>query len=628
MRTLVLGTAGHIDHGKTALVRALTGVDTDRLPEEKRRGITIDLGFARLALDDGVVLGIVDVPGHENFIRNMLAGATGIDLALLVIAADEGVMPQTREHAAILDLLGVRNGVVAITKNDLVDAEWLDLVMDDARALLQHGGLANAALVPVSARSGAGLDELRAALLASSRHAANRVEHDLLRLPVDRSFSIRGTGTVVTGTMWSGRVRDGDHVMVMPAGERYRVRGVQVHGEARSSASSGERTAVALAGAERADIPRGSLLVTGDGWSPASIMTVRLRLLPGAQPLRTRHRVRFHLATTERMGRIVLLDRAELTPGESGWAQIRLEEPVVARAGDRFVLRSYSPVTTIGGGTVHEPAAARRKRLRESDAHVIDALVSVRPEVALGALLQLHGWAGVPLARLPVQAAVPTAEVNSALEAISAQRIGERFIAPDILQLARQSLCDAIDSYHAAWPLQEGIDRDELRRALPPDAAPGLADFTLNALIGDGMVRTASSRVARAGFTPVATAAQLVATDAIVHAITAAGLEAPNFDELPASLRADPDTLDLIHFAARQGRLVMLPDARMMATPVLMDVIARVRGAFDEGAELATAELKGILPISRKYLIPLLEHLDRTGITQREGQTRRLVRIR
>lgn len=340
MRRLILGTAGHIDHGKTALVRALSGIDADRLPEEKRRGITIDLGFAHLTFASGMELGIVDVPGHEAFIKNMLAGATGIDLALVVVAADESVMPQTREHLDILELLGVRAAVIAVTKADLVDDEWLELVVAEVRETVANGPFAEAPIVAVSAHAPRGFDELVAALEQAGEQIVERDGDDLFRLPIDRVFTVRGTGTVVTGTVWSGALEHDQTVRVLPDGAAVRVRGLQAFGQDRQRVAAGERAAVALAGIPRDQITRGDLLTTDDGWQVSPMLTARVRVLPGApRPLRHRQRVRFHLGTREVLGRVAVLDGEEIEPGNAGWVQLRLETPVVARAGDRFVLR-------------------------------------------------------------------------------------------------------------------------------------------------------------------------------------------------------------------------------------------------------------------------------------------------
>ncbi len=419
-RRLVLGTAGHIDHGKTTLVHALTGVDTDRLAEEKRRGITIDLGFAELPLDDDTALAVVDVPGHEGFVRNMLAGATGIDVMLLVVAADEGVMPQTREHLAIVELLDVAAGVVAVTKADLVEPEWLHLVVDDLAEQLAGGPFGDAQIVPVSARTGAGLDALRAALGDSAQRARQRDAAGLFRLPVDRVFTIRGTGTVVTGTIVSGGVHDGASVRILPgpaariaagptahglgAGLVARVRGVQVHGAVAENARAGHRAALALAGVDHADVRRGNVVVSSDApWRPTSMLSARIRVIPGTEwRVRNRQRLRIHLGTAEVMGRAILFGTRELGPGDEAWAQLRLETPLVARAGDRFVLRSYSPVTTLGGGTVAEPLPPKRKRLDDDARAALDAVLAAAPDAA-ERLVRLEAWRGLEAESLPLR---------------------------------------------------------------------------------------------------------------------------------------------------------------------------------------------------------------------------------
>jgi selenocysteine-specific elongation factor len=362
---VILGTAGHIDHGKTSLVRVLTGVDTDRLPEEKRRGITIELGFAPLELAGVETLGVVDVPGHEAFVRTMLAGASGIDLALLVVAADEGVMPQTAEHVAILDLLGVRGGVVALTKRDLVDDEWLELVEDDVRRALHGTALEGAPIVATSTTDGRGVDALREALAAAARAVPDRDAADLLRMPVDRAFTVRGTGTVVTGTLWSGRLERDATVRLLPSGRTARVRGLQSHGAEMRTATAGHRTAIALAGVDVGDVGRGTTLVTDPVWAPTRLLRAEVALLPTApQPVGPRTSVRFHLGTAEVAARLVA-PGGSIAPGERRFVRVSLEEPVVARAGDRFVLRGLSDASTIGGGVILDPAPRRHGARRE-----------------------------------------------------------------------------------------------------------------------------------------------------------------------------------------------------------------------------------------------------------------------
>ena len=626
MPHLVLGTAGHIDHGKTALVRALTGVDTDRLVEEKRRGITIDLGFASLQLPTGQQLAVVDVPGHEAFIRNMLAGATGIDIVLLVIAADEGVMPQTREHLAIVDLLGVRRGVVAVTKVDLVEPEWLDLVIDDIRAALADTPFADAPLVPVSARTGAGLDRLTAALADAASTAAQRDDDDLFRLPVDRVFTIRGTGTVVTGTVWSGRLRSDAAVRVLPADLRVRVRGAQVHGHDAASVAAGQRAALALAGVERDQIRRGDVIVADDAWSASTRLTALIRVLHGSpRPLRTRQRIRFHLGTAEVMGRVLPLDEPEIRPGDAAWAQLRLEAPVVARAGDRFVLRSYSPVTTIAGGIVAEPAAPPRRRLTPEEHDALDAIITAAPEAAIAARARLASWAGVSPERIAIETPVRSARASALLQhgklpdvALAAGRL---FAAPIVAE-AREIIRQAVARHHEREPLRPGIDREELRRALPARSAPGLADDIVAAALADGSLRSHDGLIALASFRPTLTPDQQRARDDLLRLLREAGLSPPLLTDWPAGLRDRPDFWSLLKALERERQVVALSPELYVVPSALEAAAAAVRRSLAGQGPLGPAEFRGCIPVSRKYLIPILEYFDRTGVTQRVGDGR------
>ncbi|HMI32068.1 MAG TPA: selenocysteine-specific translation elongation factor, partial [Candidatus Limnocylindrales bacterium] len=396
MRPVVIGTAGHIDHGKTALVRRLTGIDTDRLKEEKERGISIDLGFAHRTLPSGRRIAIVDVPGHERFVKNMLAGATGVDLVLLVVAADEGVMPQTREHLAIVNLLRIERGVVALTKADLVDPETLGVVRAEVADLLRPTGLHGAPVVPVSAVTGEGIDQLLLALDAAAGDVPGREPSGPARLPIDRVFPVEGMGTVVTGTLWNGTVRPGDTLELLPAGKQVRVRQAQVHDRTVEEAHAGQRLALNIHGVSREDVRRGHWLATPGRYRPSRILDVRLELLGSApKPLGPRTRLRCHLGSSEILGRAVLFERDTLAPGDSCWAQLRLENPAVAGAGDRIVIRSYSPATTIAGATVVDPAPSKRARLSSADSARLETLRSGSALEKLAALADEAGSAGI-----------------------------------------------------------------------------------------------------------------------------------------------------------------------------------------------------------------------------------------
>ena len=622
MSTLILGTAGHIDHGKTALVRALTGIDTDRLPEEKQRGITIDIGFARLALDDGTEIGIVDVPGHEAFIRNMLAGATGIDMALLVIAADEGVMPQTREHLDILELLAVRTIIVVLSKSDLVDAEWLDLVRDDVKSVLAPTPYRAAPIVAASAVSGAGIESLRETLGKEAANLEARDADDIFRMPIDRIFTVKGTGTVVTGTVWSGRITTDASVQLLPRGGRIRVRGIQTHGRQRNDAHAGERAALALAGTPRDDIIRGDSLVAGDGWQAAHIVTVRLHALAAAPPIRTRQRVRFHLGTAEVLGRVALLESGSLGPGNEAWAQIRLEQPVIARAGDRFVLRSYSPVTTIAGGRIAEPFAPKRKRTSAAVRDSLRAILDGSPIQALEAVASLAGFAGLPQESIPVSIPGGAASMTDLRD--DAFRAYNRIFHPGVAEEAKAAIVSAVRQFHEHQPLAPGIDREALRHLLPAYAHPVLAEAIIDELLERGLLAADGHTIRSADFRASLSSAQVSAAHAIEGVFRAAGLASLGRDEIPTPLAGRKDLEDLIHYLQRAGSLVSLPGQRWIHPEPLHAAIALARQQFGDRGDLTPADFRALFGISRKYLIPLLEHFDRTGVTGRHGDARRV----
>ncbi len=616
----IVGTAGHIDHGKTALVGALTGVDTDRLPEERLRGISIDLGFTRLVAGDRD-LGIVDVPGHEDFIRNMLAGATGIDLLLLVVAADEGVMPQTREHVAIAELLGVRDAVVALTKIDLVDEAWLELARDDVAGFLAGTPFADAPVVPTSAATGEGIDALRAAIERSFTGGRGRAD-DLFRLPVDRTFTVRGTGTVVTGTVWSGRLERDAAVRLLPGGPDARVRGLQAHGEEVAAVEAGQRAAVALAGIDRDDVARGMTVVTDPAWRQTGMLTVATRVLPGSRwSIEQRQRLRVHLGTGEVMARAVLLDRDRLDPGERGWAQLRLERPLLARAGDRLVLRSYSPVTTIGGGVVAEPVAPRRTRLGPDHRRHLDALVGGSAADRVASLLHAAGGHGLDGGALPILTGAPPGEVERALEARDAVRVGEDVFDPGILAGLRERLVGAVERYHRDRPLRPGMDPAQLRRSAP-GTDPGLVERVLDGLLDEGVLRMLAGRVAREGFSPTLSPGQRVVRDRVLTALEAAGPAPPRLPELAEALD-DPDGLeDIVALLDADGRLVRLEHDLYIDAGALAEVTGAVRRRLGGRSGLSPGDFREIVDVSRRHLIPILEHLDRSGVTARDRDGR------
>ena len=608
---MILGTAGHIDHGKTALVRALTGVDTDRLPEEKRRGITIELGFAPLVLDGIGTVGVVDVPGHEAFVRTMLAGATGVDLALLVIAADEGVMPQTREHLAILELLGVRAGVVALTKADLVDDEWLALVTSDVAALLARSRLAGAGVVPVSALTGAGLEELRRALARAAAAVPARDATDLFRLPVDRAFTLKGAGTVVTGTVWSGSLPRDAALTLLPAGRAVRVRSLQSHGRPADRVGPGQRVAVGLAGVDLHDVGRGTVLVTGEGWRATTTIRADVSLLDDApQTLGVRTAVRFHLGTAD-VGARIVAEGGALAPRVVRAARISLDAPIVARAGDRFVLRAGSPVATVGGGLVVDPYAARRARRWPVGRGPVD-----RVELALAEA----GVEGLSIESLPVRAGVAPAAVEALLASLKEPpvREGGRAYAYRTVQELGDRIVAGIDEFQRTHPLEPGMPLQLLRsrHGAPAD----LVDRVLRERAAAGELEVAGSVARSAGWAPSLGGGDAGRVDQILGELKRGWHEPPAAGELVARVGARAP--ELLRFLERRGEVVQIADGRFYLRAAVDELLDTLRGRMEAGKAYAPAELRDILGSSRKYLIPFLEYCDRIGVTRREGSGR------
>jgi selenocysteine-specific elongation factor len=606
---MILGTAGHIDHGKTALVRALTGVDTDRLPEEKRRGITIDLGFAPLRLPSGRTIGVIDVPGHEAFVRTMLAGATGIDLALLVIAADEGPMPQTREHLAILELLDVGRGIVALTKADLVDDDWMTLVRDDVRTLLSGTSLAEAPIIAASSVSGAGIDELRQTIekLASEEPRAG---NDIFRLPVDRAFSVKGTGTVVTGTVWSGSLKVEDNVRIMPSGTVARVRGIQSHGASLGRATAGVRAAIALAGVDADAVTRGATLVARPEWNATLVARADVTMLPGAPTLRPRTRVRFHVATSDVGARIVALGGA-VEPGTRRPVRIVLDEPVLLRSGDRFVIRSASPLTTIGGGVITDSMSPRRARPMPT--------LDIPPHERLTLLAEEAGNHGLSEASIPVRLGVTPDQVRDVVaSAGDIVRVGDRLFVARALETLSSRVAQMVKSHHEERPLDAGAPREEVRSRLGIDAA--VFEHLLASLARERKLEASGAELRLPGRAPSLNDQQQRLIDELMDALKAAGHEPPSVAELQA--RFGPQTLSLLRHLERQHRVVQVEDARFYTPDAVRELLHRLESGMTGKGELAPTDLREVLGFSRKFLIPFLEYCDRRGYTARQGNGR------
>ncbi len=609
----VVGTAGHIDHGKTALVKALTGVDTDRWEEEKRRGITIDLGFAPLPLSGGIHASVVDVPGHEAFVKNMLAGATGIDVALLIIAADEGIMPQTEEHLAIVELLGVRRGIPVLTKRDLVDDEWLALVRTEVAARLERSRIPWRAPIAVSALKSEGLEDLKGALVEVAADLTDRPADDFFRLPIDRVFALAGAGTVVTGSTWSGTVAAGASVRLLPLDRDVRVRSIQVHSQDAEQAGPGRRTALALVGVDKDEIDRGQVAVTGTGWAPTSTLDVALELLPTVKkPLAVRTRIRVHLGTTEVLGRVAQV-RA-IAPGEQSVARLLLERPLVARGGDRFVIRSFSPVTTIGGGVVLDPYPPRRPRVSER------GLAGGQPPAErLARFVEEAGLAGVRVGDIAVRAGVLPADVATTIAAAGkgVLSVGDVLVARRAISTEVDRLAAVVAAHHDEHPLDAGLSLQALRAGVSAPAA------VLDLLVEHG-VKKQAWELAEGGAVVRAPGWRAQVGDAggrLAQRLAEARWQLPTVAELQREF-SDPSVPALLAHLAREGSVERVDQERYALKQALEEFRRAVEETLRELGAATPAQFRDRLGLTRKYLIPLLEWADRRGITSRKGDTR------
>jgi len=612
---VIIGTAGHIDHGKTELVKALTGFDTDRLPEEKRRGITIDLGFAPLILDGIGTVGVIDVPGHEDFVRSMVVGASGIDLALLVVAADEGVMPQTREHLSILQLLQIPRLVVALTKCDLVDDEWLALARNDVFDLVDDHWT-NQRIVACSSRTGAGLDELRRALIESLSRGNSRNQDDVFRLPVDRAFSVRGTGTVVTGTVWSGGLAVDEGIRILPSGRATRVRRIEQHGLPVGQARAGNRAAIALTGTELSDVARGAVLVRDGHWQPTALFEAVVVLdSESAAGLTPRSWLRLHAGASEVGARIVTADPAD-DANVKLLARVTTDSPLVLRGGDRFVLRLPAPLRTVGGGVVIDPYARRRPLPRCSVAE-LDRLSSSSAE-RLRFVLAAQSSRGVRIADIPVRIGCAPAAVDDIVEQTGAYTGRHNLFAPEAVEQVMASVRRIVAEYEIKSPLALGVPAQTVREGVR--ASEELADISIREMERGGEIESQGPILRRWGWTPSPTDRDLEASNHLAHDICAGEQEPPSVGELVS--RYGSSVPALLRFLERQGRIVQVEADRFYDRKALDQMIAQLKGKLVPGRVYVPAQLRDVLGFSRKYLIPFLEFCDRSGVTERRGDGR------
>ncbi|MBT9152304.1 MAG: Selenocysteine-specific elongation factor [Firmicutes bacterium] len=631
MKHFVVGTAGHIDHGKTTLVKALTGIDCDRLKEEKERGITIDLGFAFFDLPSGRRAGIVDVPGHEKFIKNMLAGVGGIDLVLWIVAADEGIMPQSAEHLAILSILQVERGVVVITKKDLVEPDWLELVMLDVKERVQGTFLADAPIIPVSALTGEGLPELAAQIDRLADGTTLRDHAAAMRLPIDRVFSVQGFGTVVTGTLHSGVVTVGDTLEIFPGQLMARVRGVGVHGQKVNAAVAGQRTAINLAGVQVEQLRRGDVLATPKYLSPSLMLDVRLTLLSDAEKiLGNRERMRLYTGAAEVLCRVVLLDQEALAPGDSALAQLRLEEPLAVMAGDRFVLRTYSPMSTIGGGSIIDPLPIKRKRFKERGLAELWVLEKGGTEEVI--VQVLRKTKNEMLTREELLRTVYREDKAEALEKLLAADAVHNLRVDDVeylvdaltLQAIEKKVSEELASYHRRFPLRSGIAREELRSKVMPGAHNRLFASLLLLLQGSTGHQGGARHVAGKDFKVEFVGKWAQRRSLVLELLAAALFSPPSTEELAIRVSLSLEDLKELQDAlAERGEIIKVAEGAYFHALALRRAKVLLLEFFQKEEELSLAAFRTMIDSSRKYALLLLEYFDQHKLTVRSGETRR-----
>jgi selenocysteine-specific elongation factor len=638
MKSVIIGTAGHIDHGKTALVKALTGIDADRLEEEKRRGITIDIGFAHLNLkalnDEDLRLGFVDVPGHERFVRNMLAGIGGIDLVLLVVAADEGIKPQTVEHFDICRLLSIRRGITVITKADTVDTETLDVVRMELEDFLRGSFLEHAPMVAVSALKGTGLDDLKRELAKASAEVSAKDSAALFRLPIDRVFTMKGFGTVVTGTLIAGTVKKEEELEVFPSGRRVRVRGVQVHGKPADQAIAGQRTALNLAGVNVEDLARGMTLAPPGLLHTTRRLDVSLSVLPSARVLKDRARVHLHAYTSETIAEAVLYAAKELKPGGSGFAQLRLAEPVLLLPGDRFILRQFSPVVTIGGGVVIDATPLpRRTKQASQNIESLKLLAEGSREQILAARIARRGADGIRLIDALAETGWPPSLVASTATALVAAktaadlralRLHEFLISQTVATQVSEALLGALKKFHDTNPLVAGISKEQLREKLRlrPEIFTGLLDL----LTKEKKLEVAGEQVRLPGHGVQMKDEEAEAKKKIEDAFSGAGLEVPYLKDVLAKLPIDKARAQkIVTLLLRDRVLIKVSDDLVFHRSILDDLRKRLLAFKTKSASIDVAGFKDLTGVTRKYAIPLLEYFDRERVTRRVGDKREIL---
>lgn len=623
VRSIILGTAGHIDHGKSSLVKALTGIDPDRLKEEKERGITIDLGFANLAYPDGLTVGIVDVPGHERLIKNMLAGAGGIDMVLMVIAADEGIMPQSREHLSICELLKIKTGLIAVTKIDLVDKDWLGLIIEEIKDFVKGTFLDGSEIIPVSAKTGYNIELLRNKIRDIALSVEPKMIDGLFRLPIDRVFTLKGFGTVVTGTAISGKITVNSMVEILPSKMVSKVRGLQSHGKSTDVAYAGQRIGINLQGVEKESVKRGDVVVTANRFVPTNVIDAKLDILMDSPDIKNRSLVHFYSGTSETIARLILYEKEVVKAGESCYCQLRLDDPIVVLSGDRFIIRRFSPLETIGGGEILDPHPSKRRRKDGiSDLEVLEKgslkekiEVKIKKSYYNGcAISDIEGW---------IQANIP--EIKNSIEALIREekiiKKGDLLFHQDNFSSFRQTVISILSDYHRNNPLKSGMPKEELRArfSINMNSFSELLNLVKGVTIEKDILRLAD-------FSVSARLIDETIKEKVINILERSGFQPPFRSELANMLSiGEKDVTDILKLLSKEGIIVRINDSVYLSKNNYEKMIELLRRFFSKKAEMSVAEFRDMLNTSRKYALPILEYLDSNKITLRVGDMRKLM---
>ncbi len=635
MKNIILGTAGHIDHGKTSLVKALTGVETDRLKEEKERGITIELGFASLDLPNGKHIGIVDMPGHERFVKNMVAGSSGIDVVTMVIAADEGVMPQTREHMEICNLMGIQHGIIALTKTDLVDEDLLEMALDDINDFVQGTFLEEKPIIPLSSATGQGLDKFIATLESICDNIPERKFSSIFRLPVDRVFSMKGFGTVITGTLTSGSINVGNDIMVYPKKIVSKVRGIQVHSSSVDNAGPGTRTAINFQGLDKDSVFRGDILSTPGTLIESYMVDAHFHYLKSnAKPAKPRTRVRFHSGTSEILGYMILLDREELLPGDEASVQFRLESPVCCIKEDRYVIRSYSPIKTIGGGAILNPVSQKHKLFDKKVVQGLEELLLDDGEQTISFFLSLKGFAGLSLNQLRVMTNLTDKKLAATLqkmlarqEIIQTDKERQIYVNGAFFDDFKTKVLEKIKDYHDANPLKEGMPTQELKSKFQYIEDAKFFNILFTKLAKENTIVQDKNIVKLMDFKVALKVDQHEVKEKIIKIYQSKGLTPPFFRTICQDLNLDQKTAkDVLQILIDEKRIVKTKDDLNFDAKAIGNLEEKLISFLKEKEEITTPEFKDMTGISRKFVIPLIEYFDSVNLTIRVGDTRQLRR--